>query len=915
MTLHSADIYPELDLISHPARREPAYARAENKRGTLGNGFLEVRLSLEGKRTESATIENKLIGESYQLAFSPVEAICESGTISAESFRVTQVESRGSSDMASLTIHGDCGWFKSSVSYVVARGEHVMRKTVVLHGFTREARVNEVSLFKHEVDASYDLRVHDAGMFSPVVFLRGADGGLFFCAEFLGYFSEVKNRSLRFYYYPAHDVVPGHSFRLMTACIGVYGLVGRPYSNPYHETGAELDEGEASWFREYLMQGAPPQGAPVVEVAGFPFGLEGPSDLETLDQCGWFSAERVYLPNLLRSPASYPHRASVSHRLGDEGISATLALGHDIPQSLHWLALSPHGLPATPDVGACFGFDEFRDYLIDRYQMLLELYRFRDIEVSGTPIVPCSNPGHDHGSGLESLQKAFWGLIEVVAALRESVGHVGCSGPYAAYGAGLARICDWMTGLADAHPLPLPDIHVGRLFADMNRLYFRRSHAFLLPLCKMGNTIGFSPASSPSAPYPGADHFPWYCYHDSAGWRYAVLSAVATGHRHRIFAVPADLGEEDRAFARHWFGWQARNLCSHRHVLEILDCPGLGNVDGYAYADARGATVFLFNCSYDEQDVQLRPHLHRDADYVFREVYPCDRLYLGPSNGLFRRDSVLGLRLKPREARVVEMVRRSPASAKRKRPEVFGCSYREDDEHVVLLGEAGSRCDVGVRMGDRYQVHDIRFPGTAFPRHLRDWTYTVRAYRDGAEQLPAGQFPGKVCTPEMLERRNVWLYTKLNVPREYASRIHCSPFELQRPCWAYPDCLFFVVRFEGPAMFDPIRTGTDEVGVPEGYKTQVPIKCGIDLAPLNLGLRAWINGEECTVHSALAAWRGFSPNANPVTAYFFEAGSKLRFGHQNHVVLFANRFDAGAFKGIMIEHLPELPAERILEVK
>jgi hypothetical protein len=132
---------------------------------------------------------------------------------------------------------------------------------------------------------------------------------------------------------------------------------------------------------------------------------------------------------------------------------------------------------------------------------------------------------------------------------------------------------------------------------------------------------------------------------------------------------------------------------------------------------------------------------------------------------------------------------------------------------------------------------------------------------------------------------------------------------LDRPCWACPKRLFFVIRFETDEDFDPIRTGSGVPGIPEGYAARLPRKCGLDLAGRNFGLRAWLNGEQRDVYPALASWRGYTPNPNPVVAYFFEAGSKLRFGTANQVVLFATHFDPAAFKGITIEHLPDLYQE------
>ena len=132
--------------------------------------------------------------------------------------------------------------------------------------------------------------------------------------------------------------------------------------------------------------------------------------------------------------------------------------------------------------------------------------------------------------------------------------------------------------------------------------------------------------------------------------------------------------------------------------------------------------------------------------------------------------------------------------------------------------------------------------------------------------------------------------------------------ELVRPCWTYEDRLFFVARFEPPGVFDPIRTASEVPGIPENYQRALPHKCGFDLTPMNLGLRAWINGTARPVYPALAAWRGYTPNPHPIVAYYVEAGSQLRFGEVNYITLFTVQFDPEAFRGIYIEHVPNITA-------
>jgi hypothetical protein len=408
--------------------------------------------------------------------------------------------------------------------------------------------------------------------------------------------------------------------------------------------------------------------------------------------------------------------------------------------------------------------------------------------------------------------------------------------------------------------------------------------------------------------------YPWYHYHDRVGWRYAVVSALATGLRHRFEALPPDATDEDFAFARRWLAWEAEHLDDLREVEEILGTPGMDPVDGYSYTSGKGAIVFLFNTSYDPQAVSLQPHLEHDTDYVVRELYPREMNYLGPNEGLYRRDSTIALTLAPKEARIIEAVRRSPASAKRKRPEVFGAESAVFDGHLVLRGESGGKAPVVIRTVAASHAEEVAFSGEPLPTHIGDWSCVECAFEQGQASMPKGAFEGMPWTLETDLRRDVWLVSQVYMPEAARSGLDVTPFELRRPVWSYANRMFFVVRFEVPPFFDAIRTSSDVPGIPESVRTPLPMKYGIDLAPLNIGLRAWVNERECEVYPAVAAWDGYAPNARPVVAYFFEAGSRLKFDHVNAVVLYARHFVSSAFRGIYIECPPYQAAETLVEV-
>ncbi len=908
MNIRTEEIHPHLNLAHSSALRAPSYARIEGCWGILGNGFFETRINFDRTSKERCRFTNKYAEETYSLNFSLFEAWFEDHKYTGADAEVGAPEARGSADISSLTVRLTFEYFDVDLSFVVSRGEHFFQKLAVIHNVRQEGVLHRVSLFRHQVQEGYSAVLHDGGMYYPIVFFRGAHSGMFFCIDFPGYFASVEGNTFRFDFYPGVHLVPGHSFQPQTAHIGITALTGRKRSNPFHETGADLDEGERQWFREYLTRGATVTHFPHVEILGRKPGRRGPSELETLDQCRWLNAQHVALPQMMENIEACPLARVLKQRMVQEGIRASLTLTRERNDNLSWVAVDGEGRPMDPGMGACFACEDFCRFLVGRYVDLMDEHHIKNVEVSGAPIVTCYGKGHGHAEGRESLQMAFQGLVEVVGALRENGAHLTCSGPYGSYGAGVARMFDSISLMAPAHPLPLPDIHVGRLFADMNRLYFRRSFNYLLPKHKLVNTVGLDAESCPDAPYPGAEMYPWHLYHDRAGWRYAVISAIATGLRHQFHVMPQDLSKADRDFAARWLAWEGEHAAELQYVEEILDEPGLGPVDGYSCAGPHGAIVFLFNTTYDPQEAHLGLRLDYDADYVVRELYPREYNYLGPNDGLYRRNSTLRLTLAPKEARVIEAVRRSPASAKRKRPEIFGAPGEETGKGVRVRGVPGTRQNLGIRTAEGYREMEARFPGTAPIHHIDEWTCTERTFDEGLEMLAQGGFKGKPCGEIEGRVRNMWVTAEFTPPTEWREHLDVSPFELVRPCWTYEDRLFFVARFEPPGGFDPIRTASEVPGIPENYQRALPHKCGFDLTPMNLGLRAWINGTARPIYPALAAWNGYTPNRHPIVAYYFEAGSQLRFGDLNHVTLFTVQFDPGAFKGIYIEHVPAISA-------
>ncbi len=907
-----ASIFPGLDLARDPANRAPAYARLDGRKGVLGNGFVELQIDYRHDNLGVGFFVNKITGEAIDVEFIPFLAWFEEGRVEGRDTVFGPVHARGTASVATLVTRVSHDWFDADLMLSVRKGMHFVQKTVIFHNVAQRLRLDRLALCRHRFPGDVEIILHDGGACFPIVFVRGARSSLFYCGDYPGYFANKDAPDqFSFDYFPGENLEPGRSLQTLTAHMGICVRTGRWTDNVFHAGRSPLDVGEAQWFREHLTAHVPPVELPYVEVCAG--GQDAAADeLNSIAAAEALGVRHVLLPGWSRAVEACPYGAHVVQCLRTAGIGATLPVPRSHTDHPEWVALNEDGTPAGPVACPCFASEAFRRTIVDDAEAFLEGRQFTNAEVNASPVVVCHSANHGHPPGKESLQKAFQGLADVAEALRETCGHVRCAGSYGSYGAGIARMFDSVPLLAPPHPLPIPDLHAGRMFADMQRLYYRRSRSFLLPKTSLTNTVGLAPDGVSGPGYAGAGRYPWHLYHDAAGWRYGLISAVATGVRHMLHAPPYPLPESEIAFTRKWLEWEREHLEDLREGEELLEGPGVDEVDAYAYASARGALVFLFNTSYDGQDLTLRLALAHDCDYIAREIYPRELNYLGPFDGLFHRDSDLSIQLAPKEARVIEVVRRSPASAKRKRPEVFGVECIEDRDETLLRGPSGQVSEVGIRLRNEFWRQRVTFPGETFSPHIRDWTCATAPF-DKSGRAPQDEAWAPLSPDDGL-LRDAWLRATFTMPADRAARIDRTPFSLCRPPWAFPDRLFFVIRFEPGLRCEPIATSSAYEGIPEAYAGHTAIACGMDLAPENMALAIWVNGHPREVYPARAVWRRWTPNPAPVVAWFCEAGSCLDLEGINRVVLYVNRMNPADFRGIYMEHCPPVTTETVLRL-
>lgn len=155
---------------------------------------------------------------------------------------------------------------------------------------------------------------------------------------------------------------------------------------------------------------------------------------------------------------------------------------------------------------------------------------------------------------------------------------------------------------------------------------------------------------------------------DYLGWRYSLLSSVATaGWNHVLNMIPArDLEEDrhfseaDRAWVRRWLQWTADHKEFLRNTRTILGQPAIGKVDGTAaFKDGRGF-VFLFNPNARRLPAALPLNrtlgLTGQGPYLVRELHPQEGRAIGkPGAGVWTNGDVLTIEMDGQSAVVLEI--------------------------------------------------------------------------------------------------------------------------------------------------------------------------------------------------------------------------------------------------------------------
>jgi hypothetical protein len=466
-------------------------------------------------------------------------------------------------------------------------------------------------------------------------------------------------------------------------------------------------------------------------------------------------------------------------------------------QNPHWLVSDPK--KERKNSFATLASREFQDFLIRELLVFKERtgisgysfdYTFLDL------------PG-------SSSYSQWWGWRRVLEALRIADPEMVIDGrqTYQMYGP-----WGWLAG-SYPHPTgddeqpesftPYPDLHFDRVSADRTRFvnYWYRNYQFapqeIIPGYMTHQTPrnrniaangGGKPVDESELVYTRFRPRDW----DYLGFKYSVLSSIATGGWNNVFdMIPGrdteefkHFSEPDKAWIRHWLQWTVTNKEFLRNTRTIIGQPAMDRVDGTASIMRDKGFLFLFNPNYKT----LPARFHLDASiglssgekFVLRETYPNEGSLVGkPRAGVWNYGDQVDLLIGGTSATVLELL---PAANSSEIP-IFGAVALDPSKPAraklqrgvldltQVGGEPGSERTVGVLLRDDTQLKEMKVNGkaVAFDQSGRYASSAIRfagrsfthSQEVALEQGSNGRWDGSFLVParirqQLLRRQESW---------------------------------------------------------------------------------------------------------------------------------------------------------------
>jgi hypothetical protein len=610
----------------------------------LTNGFMQLEVSTISGLRESL-LRNLVTGESIATANSrPFLIRTSKGELSSANVRVVGEDTAGSGpEVSYLRVDLTSEATELSVRYELRRQDHFYHKWLTIRNKgDSELRVLDVTVSSLGLPRLLDLF---AGPELTYPVFRQEKGGLFECLETV--YWDHKGDEMT--YYPGINLKAGEMINSDKAVVGVYRNRG--------EWIEGFDRGVRDWVIEYHAQVTPLQ-----------------KEFPDIYLEGW--SAKVGIEELQNNPEWTERFFSTAHRLGvrymDTYEPTTVALSMPSDLARRWVDLANKysiGTGWWVDFGSRFGWGfmppYWESYLCKLspdseayFQQTVELVRKYNLRgfhwADFWTVWPCDTTEQGHLPGKYSIYAQGQRMIQFAQQLHEAAPGLMLGADSGLDNPQYGRYADSRHhgGGHDAEAATEPDIHIDRLYADLNRahLYGLAHENLLRPWYHVLNCVNH---------YGMETHL-----HDRAGYRYALLSSLALAGQLTFNDAPDYVPESEIQFTQHWEDWAKTNkdyLKQNDKLFERsvhFDDMVQGDAEsltGYSHIRGDRGFVFLINPGAVEQvgELTLTLDAPNSVRFVVDEVYPGGMTLRGPSDGTYPQGGTLRVTVPGKQVRIL----------------------------------------------------------------------------------------------------------------------------------------------------------------------------------------------------------------------------------------------------------------------
>ncbi len=654
---------------------QPAIASLTGKEGaTLSNGFIQLTLNTTNGLKETHLL-NRVTNESVDLPNSVPFAITnqEWKSVLPATLRVSKIDKSGSTqETARLRIDLISKNVTIIVHYELRQQDHFYHKWLTVENSgAADLQVDNVTVSSLDLPNQEDLMAGNELTY-PVSRLK--KGGFFECLQTV--YWDHDGDALT--YYPGATIHPGTRYNTEKAAVGVYKAAD--------DYVAGWDRGVREWVIEYHAQVSPiPAGWPDIYLEGWSAKVgvtEMRKDpkwtehfMDAASQLGVrYMDTREDAFRVLHYPPEWREQWVKLATKYNIGTGFWIDFGDTGGDTVNGLNGSGEPIQPIPCKLSPRGEDYYRQVLEMVGNLQLRALHWADFYAAW----PCDANAYGHLPGKYSIYAQGQRMIKFADDM-----HAASPGIMLGADGGLTspqygRYADDRQhgGGEDAAPAMEPDIHLDRLYADMNRAYLNAAHmTYLRPWYRLLNCV---------------NHFGQVTHdHDKAGFRYALLSAYGLTGQLTFDDAPQNIPASEIAFAQKWEDWVRGHKEYFQHSDRLFDRSvgwydiPLGDAEGLqGFAHIRGnrGYIFLSNPGPVAQIAELTVALDPTGTVGFavNRIFPGDTYLKGPEKGLYRKGDVIRTVVPGKQVQILSI---KPAGV-----EPSGASRESDDADIPNTG-------------------------------------------------------------------------------------------------------------------------------------------------------------------------------------------------------------------------------------